>query len=109
MPTTALAKRENDADFIAAEAKLAHLLKALDRIAKRGPSEGPGERLIDEACATFDWIRRTEPHSLVGAAVKLRTLLHPEVGIEFAFHPDDDPGTLRQVLNVIDRELVSRA
>jgi hypothetical protein len=97
-----------DLAFLHAEAKLAQLLKSLDRVASLG-SEGTDDRLIDEASATCDWIRRAEPRTLVGAAVKLRMLLDPKLGIELAFDPDDDPGSLRQVLAVIDRELQSRA
>jgi hypothetical protein len=112
MRTSIVAKRCNapdDAAFLQAEAKLTHLLTALDRLADRDPTESEGERLIDEACGVFDWIRQTEPATLAGAAVKLRTLLHPELGIEFTFHPDDDPESLRQVLAVIDREVERRA
>ena len=97
-----------DAAFVQAEAKLRHLLGSLDRLAAHNPSEGSADRLIDEACAVSDWIRRSEPRSLVGAAAKLRTLLHPELGIEFAFHPDEDASSLRQVLAVIDRALGDR-
>jgi hypothetical protein len=94
-----------DAAFLRAEAKLRALLNALDHATERHTDEGTGERLIDDACATYHWIRKTAPESLVGAAVKLRTLLHQELGMEFAFHPDDDPNALRQVLAVVEREL----
>ncbi len=97
-----------DVAFLLAEAKLDQLRRSLDRVASRG-CEGPDDRLIDEASATCDWIRRSEPQTLIGAAVKLRMLLDPKLGIELAFDPDDDPGALRQVLAVIDRELQSRA
>lgn len=97
--------RANDAAFLHAETKLRVLLKALDRTTEQHADEGTGERLIDDACATYHWIRKTAPESLVGAAVKLRTLLDQEIGMEFAFHPDDDPNALRQVLAVVEREL----
>jgi hypothetical protein len=97
--------RGKDAAFLHAEAKLKALLQALDPATERHTDAEAGERLIDEACVTYHWIRKTAPESLVGAAVKLRTLLHPELGIEFAFHPDDDPDALRQVLAVVEREL----
>lgn len=99
------ARAKDDAAFLHAEAKLRVLLKALDRATERQTEEETGERLIDDACATYHWIRKTAPESLVGAAVKLRTLLDQEFGMEFAFHPDDDPNALRQVLAVVEREL----
>ncbi|HUK58055.1 MAG TPA: hypothetical protein VLV50_02400 [Stellaceae bacterium] len=110
MRTSIVAKRHNaatDQAFLHAAAKLAGLQKSLTHLAGRG-SERLDDRLIDEACATCDWIRRAEPQSLVGAAVKLRMLLDPELGIESAFQPDEDSGSLRQVLAVIDRELRGR-
>jgi hypothetical protein len=112
-PISITAKRANashhacvqDVAFLQAEAKLRALMKALDRAAERHNDVGTGARLIDDACATYHWIRKTAPESLVGAAVKLRTLLHPELGMEFTFHPDDDPNALLQVLAIVEREL----
>ena len=48
------------------------------------------------------------PGSLAGCAVKLRTLLHPDIGIETGNHEYDLP-SLRQILAAIETEAEVRS
>jgi hypothetical protein len=96
-----------DAALLRAEAKVVNLLVSLACLDE--PDLPASEhRLIDELCATIEWIRTTEPQSLVGAAVKLRVLLHPDLGTG-PQSPEETALPLRQVLKVIEGELVRRA
>lgn len=59
--------------------------------------------VFDRWMATMDRIAMTPPASLAGCAVKLRTLWHPEIGIEAGDNEHDLP-SLRQVLALIEQK-----
>jgi hypothetical protein len=92
-----------DTHLLRAETRVAGLLVALARLQKGDCDIGAEHRLIDQLCATLDWIRRAKPESLIGAAVKLRALLHLDLGS--ACDPGDARMSLQEVLAVVEREV----
>jgi len=85
-------------ELIAAERRFAELRRL------------PGEDRDDENDPVFDLYDRimaTEPRSLHGAAVKLRVILDPDIGIPSGESEVDIPG-LQQVLAFIEREVAQR-
>jgi len=92
-------KKENDAALIAAERRVKECLAKADT--QSGVSK---ESIFDEIGAQAHLIFNTPPDTLIGAAVKLQMLVHPELGVE-----DDRDSevmiALRQVLDCIERSI----
>jgi hypothetical protein len=53
-------------------------------------------------------IAQSPPTSLASAAIKLRDLLHPELGWPDSERPDHDIPSLRQILAFLDTEIAER-
>jgi hypothetical protein len=102
----ARAAQSADAALVRAETRVINLLALLTLMSETERLAGAEHRVIDDLCATVEWIRNAEPESLLGAAVKLRVLLHPEIAD--AHSPDDDRASLRQVLGALEKELAAQ-
>ena len=76
------------------------LILAEQRLAALRQAESPDE---DEVWAIYEIISRTPPASLPGAAVKLRLLMDPELGLKAIAATADDLLSLRQVGELIER------
>ena len=86
---------EEALDHCLARAQVQQEIDAADRLM---------EPLLDEIGRIAETIHNTPPSTLVGAAVKLRLLLHPLLGIE-----DDESSELRialqQILDCVEQSL----
>jgi hypothetical protein len=76
------------------------LILAEQRLAALRQAESPDE---GEIWTIYEIISRTPPASLLGAAVKLRLLMDPELGLKAIETTADDLLSLRQVGELIDR------
>ena len=83
-----------DAVLLLAEQRLAELLRQTDS----------PDSLNAEICALYRLISRTAPATLLGAAVKLRLLLHQELGIAAIEVGRDDLISLRQIADLLERQ-----
>jgi hypothetical protein len=90
-------RQDNDAVLLAAEREY-QLLAQL----KIDPADT--DPILDEIGKRAGTIYNTPPSTLIGAAVKLRMVLHPELGIE-----EDESSeiviALREVLALVEREI----
>jgi hypothetical protein len=95
---------DNDAVLLAAEREWLEWLSRADAQLKIDAADGFMEPLWHEIGKRAETICNTPPSTLIGAAVKLRMALHPELGIE-----EDQSSeiviALRQVLALIEREI----
>lgn len=106
---TMLKRRDVDAALVRAEMKVTNLIAALAGVSEAEMVPETEARIIDDLCATIEWIRKTEPESLAGAAVKLRVLLHPDLGFSAPRLAEEDAVPLRQVLKALEREFAQPA
>lgn len=83
-----------DAVLLLAEQRLADLLRQADS----------ADSLNPEIWETYRLISRTPPATLVGAAVKLRLLLDPDLGPAANKASDDDMISLRQIADLVERQ-----
>ncbi len=94
--------QDNDAVLLAAEREWLESLARADAQLKIDAADM--EPILDEIGKQAGTIHKTPPSTLIGAAVKLRVALHPELGIE-----EDESSeiviALRQVLALIEREI----
>jgi hypothetical protein len=95
---------DNDAMLLAAERELLESLARADAQRKTDGRDRFMEPILEEIGKQVGTVYKTPPSTLVGVAVKLRTAIHPELGIE------EDQNSeiviaLRQVLALIDREI----
>ena len=92
-----------DAELIEAEQEFRQLEA---RIAELRAADADEDSVIqpvfDRWMSLMDRIADTPPASLAGCAIKLRTLLHPEIGMESGDNEHDLP-SLRQVLAFLER------
>jgi hypothetical protein len=92
-----------DAELIEAEQEFCQLEA---RIAELRAAEADEDIVIQPVfnrwMGLMERIAATPPATLAGCAVKLRTLLHPDVGMELSGNEHDLP-SLRQVLAFIER------
>jgi hypothetical protein len=96
--------QESDAVLLAAESGLRERLAQIDAQSETGLSNSITEPLWNEVGAQAHIIFNTPPRTLIGAGVKLRMLIHPELGIE----DDKDSDVmvaLRQVLDWVERSV----
>jgi hypothetical protein len=95
-----------DADFLAAEREIAELRaerKTLDASIKTQADEARLDKPIsDRIWALYDQITLSPPVSLVSAAVKLRLLADPDLGLENN-EGENDVASLRQALGLVER------
>jgi hypothetical protein len=90
----------NSSDLAKAAGTDVALVLAELRLQTLRQAESPDE---DEVWAIYEIISRTPPASLLGAAVKLRLLLDPELGLDAIETTADDLLSLRQVGEMIER------
>jgi hypothetical protein len=76
------------------------LILAEQRLAALRQAESPNE---GEIWAIYQIISRTPPATLLGAAVKLRLLLDPDLGLKASETTVDDLLSLRQIGELIER------
>ena len=93
---------DNDTSLLIAERTVWESLARADVHSQLGAPESQIDRLLDEIGTAVAVIFNTSPATLNGAAVKLRMLLHPELGI------DEDGGSeiltaLRQILECVEK------
>ncbi|MGA8549020.1 MAG: hypothetical protein WB678_02165 [Stellaceae bacterium] len=96
-----------DADLLAAEREIAALRAQSDAFRAAGDHQDHDE-LWNQIWELEKKIAATPPTTLIGAAVKLRWLADPNLGIE-AGPTDEDPDSIRQVLDLIEREAAPAA
>lgn len=89
-----------DAPLLNAERNLAILLRLSRESDQSDAVQGP---IWDRLSSAEDLIAKTPPVTLVGAAVKLRLLCDPEIGLE-AGEAEHELPSLRQVLALVERE-----
>jgi hypothetical protein len=89
-----------DKALLAAEQEIADLRRKEAAL----QAAGDHEELSNKAFALDAYIAKLAPDSLIGAAVKLRRLADPEVGLE-AGDNDDDVGSVRQILAIVERSI----
>ena len=91
--------RQSDADLIEAGRELADVLHQFGTLPDLPVEDADemGQRLTDRLGEITELINNTPATTMAGAAVKLRLLADPEVGME-AGERDDDYVSLRQVL-----------
>jgi hypothetical protein len=93
----------NDAVLAVAERECQELLARADAQRKIDAADAVIEPILDAIGKRAETICNTPPSTLIGASVKLRMALHPELGIE-----EDESSeimiALRQVLALIERE-----
>jgi hypothetical protein len=100
-------EQDNDARLLDAECELLEWLARADAQRKVDASNSFMEPIWNEIGKWAETIHKTPVSTLIGAAVKLRAVLHPDVGIE------DDADSenlraLREVLLLIDRAIYVR-
>jgi hypothetical protein len=91
---------EADGALFATEREITTLRARAAALAAAG-DRGDHPEISDRVWQLEEEIATTAPTSLAGAAVKLRRLADPDVGIE-AGPTADDPGSIRQVLEVVE-------
>jgi hypothetical protein len=98
------AQGDTDAELIEAEREFRQLEAQIAALRAAGADEDTEiDPVFLQWMAVMERIAVTPAASIAGAAVKLRTLLHPDVGIETRDHEHDVP-SLRQILAVIEQE-----
>lgn len=96
-----------DRGLVEAEQRIARLLEIERRQLAEDAGDGaPWQMTLDAVNRLDDLIAAAEPQGAAGAAVKLRRMLDPELGINGA--DDGDRAELRQVLAVIERAAEGR-
>lgn len=94
--------RDNDAALVAAERECQELLARADAQLK---TDAAGmEPILDEIGKRAATICNMPPSTLIGAAVKLRMAIHPELGIE-EDESSEIVSALRQILALVEREI----
>ena len=97
-------RQDNDAVLLAAERECQELLARADAQLKTDAANNSTEPLWDEIGKQAETVHNTPPSTLIGAAVKLRMALHPELGIE-EDESSENVIALRQILALIEREI----
>jgi hypothetical protein len=92
-----------DAELIEAEAEFQQLEAQVAALHAADAADAVVDPVFKQWMDTMDRIADTPAASIAGAALKLRTLLHPDVGIEVGDGPRDF-ASLRQILAVLERE-----
>jgi hypothetical protein len=100
--------QESDAVLLAAESGLQESLAQVDAQSETGLPNSVTEPLWNEVGAQAHIIFNTPPRTLIGAGVKLRMLIHPELGIE-EDKDSDVMVALRQVLDCVERSVADIA
>jgi hypothetical protein len=95
-----------DADFLAAEREIAEFRAEREALSPSIITAADEERLdkplSKRMWALYDQITVSPPVSLVSAAIKLRLLTDPELGLELN-EGINDVASLRQVLGLVER------
>jgi hypothetical protein len=97
----ALGGRQDDAELVAADQRSAALLP---QFVLGDLDDATGAALCTAIYAEVEIINATPPKTMLGAAIKLRVLSSPVVGMEVGERDDDLP-SLRQVAEFIDERL----
>jgi hypothetical protein len=93
---------QDDNKLLAAERELLKWLARADAQKKIDASNRFMEPIWDEIGKWAETIYKTPASTLIGAAVKLRAVLHPDIGIEDD-EASEDLRALREVLLLVDR------
>jgi hypothetical protein len=95
-----------DTDFLAAERELAKVRAQREALSPQINTLADEKRLdkplTDRLWALYDQIAKSPPVSLTSAAVKLRLLTDPDIGIE-QNEGENDVASLRQVFELVER------
>ena len=62
------------------------------------------DRLLDQYWGLYSIVAKTKPKWLAGAAVKLRLLLHPDLGMQIGERAEDYIA-LRQILDTLEHDI----
>jgi hypothetical protein len=101
-PFTLGGEQDNDARLLEAERELLEWLARADAQRKVDASDRFMEPIWDEIGKWAETIYKTPASTLMGAAVKLRAVIHPDVGIE-EDADSENLRALREVLALVDR------
>jgi hypothetical protein len=99
---------QNEAMLLAAERDLKKWLARARAHQKIDASSESIEPMWDEVAKQVEFICKTPPSSLIAAAVKLRIVIHPELGIEEEEN-SENMLALRQVLALINHQIDRRS
>jgi hypothetical protein len=88
---------DSDDDFLAIEREMDDLFWQWDACRE-------DDRLLDQYWGLYSIVAKTKPKWLAGAAVKLRLLLHPDLGMQIGERAEDY-SALRQILDIIEHEI----
>ena len=94
----ALARAEGDVELLAAEQSLTALHQEREQCTD---DAGRREALSDELWRVHKQICQTAPTTMAGAAVKLRLLVHPNLGLDALDISEDDWVSLNQVVEFV--------
>ncbi len=97
----------NEAMLLAAESELEEWLARAESQRKIDASPKLMEPMWDEVAKRAAIICKTPPSTLIAAAVKLRTVIHPDLGIEEEAD-SENMLALRQVLAFVNQRIVRR-
>jgi hypothetical protein len=97
--TTTPTPLSSEAEFIAAEREIARLRQ--ERLLRSDGSDEANQLYFDRIDCHFDSIASSPPLSLPSAAVKLRLLTHPDLGIEEMGASAQDLESLKQVASFL--------
>jgi hypothetical protein len=103
-PFTLGGEQDHDTKLLDAERELLERLARADAQRKVDASNSFMEPIWDEIGKWAETIYKTPASTLMGAAVKLRTVIHLDVGIE-EDEASENLRALREVLALVDREI----
>jgi hypothetical protein len=92
-----IVRLDSDADFLATERQMDDLFRQWDK-------RREDDRLLDLYWGLYSIVAKTKAKGLTGAAVKLRLLLDPDLGMEIGERAEDYI-SLRQILATIQHEI----
>jgi hypothetical protein len=95
-----------DRALLAAEQEIASLRQKSHDLRAAGDG-GDHDEIWDRVSALEAYIAKTAPDTLIGAAVKLRRLADPDIGLE-AGDNANDPESVRQILATVERSIATR-
>jgi hypothetical protein len=88
---------DSDDDFLAIE-------REMNDLSWHWYARRKDDRLLDQYWGLYSIVAKTNPTGLTSAAVKLRLLLHPDLGMEIGERAEDYIA-LRQILGTLEHEI----
>ena len=92
-----IVRLDSDDDFLAIE-------REMNDLSWHWYARRKDDRLLDQYWGLYSIVAKTNPTGLVSAAVKLRLLLHPDLGMEIGERAEDYIA-LRQILGTLEHEI----